>query len=349
MTGDMRDNFNGDAKPPVSVEKDARLSAVKLGALVHAGRDDEAFAQIEKSEPGSQLPLLMALAEDVRAPNGTTARLRERAPWLDFWCNHDFIEPMFDGLSGGRERLLENTRIMDRAKDDSFIIKLAVVSGQSPAMVPYLLDMGDVELNTKNDRPLTLAIVLGKPALIPLLAESGADLYAAKAEAFHLARQQPQFDVYTELLATAKQMQRDSQKKLMKRASEGVTPKILRAGDDETGLHLAAKAGMIGLLLTHDMLSDFTADDFLKPSRTGATVASILCARGEGKSLFDERIWRRRLDEADKVFAALHPHDQAQVAEHYDALVRARTVDRDIADMHSRWPRFTLPPKPDKP
>lgn len=347
MTGDMRDRFNDDAK--TSAGKDARLSAAALGALVHAGKDNEAFDLANQSEPRSQLPLFMALAEDVANPNGTTERLRARFPWLDFWCAHDFIEPMFNGRSSGRERLLENTRMTERGKDDSFIIKAAIVSGQALAMVPYLLDMGDVELNTKNDRPLTLAVALNKPTLIPLLAESGADLYAAKAEAFHLARQQPSYDGYTELMATAKQMQRESQKKLMKRSPEGLTPLALRAGDDETGLHLAAKAGMIGLLLTHDLLSGFTADDFLKPSQSGATAASILCARGESAALFDERIWCRRLSDADKVFAALDRYDQSVAAPYYEELIRARDVDRDIADLHSRWPRFTLPPKPDKP
>lgn len=349
MADGIQNNFNGSGKPPRQPSGDARLDPALLGRMVHAGQADEAFARAAMAETGAQLPMLMAIAEDVRSPNGTDTQMRARFPWLDFWYDHDFIKPLFDATNSGGERFLENTRMTERAKDDCFIIKAAIVSDQSSAMLPYLLDLGDVDLNTKNDRPLTLAVVLGKSALIPLLAESGADLYAANAEAFRLARQQPSFDVYTELMMAARSTQRDSQKKLMQRTPNGITPKGLRAGDDETGLHLAAKAGMVRLLLTHDMLADFTADDFLKPSQSGATAASILVARGEYNALFDERIWRRNLDEADKVYNALDAYDRAQAADAYETLMRARNIDRDIADMQSRWPRLGLPPKPDKP
>ncbi len=349
MPDDIQNNFNGGAQRPHQPPADARLDAVLLGRLVHRGQIEDAFNRAESAEAGSQLPMLMALAEDVRNPNGTEARMRARFPWLDFWYQHDFVKPLFDSRNSGGERLLENARMTDRAKDDCFIIKAAIVSDQSSAMLPYLLDLGDVDLNTRNDRPLTLAVVLGKSSLIPLLAESGADLYAANAEAFRLARAQSSFDVYTELMAAVRNVQRDNQKKLMLRTPNGITPTGLRAGDDETGLHLAAKAGMIRLLLGHDMLADFTAEDFLKPSQSGATPAGILAARGEYSALFDERIWRRNLDEADKVYSALDAHDRAHAFDAYQTLIRARDVDRDIADMQSRWPRLSLPPKPDKP
>src|SRR6218665_1329643 len=349
MSDGIQNNFNGNGQPPRQPPADARLNAQALGRLVHAGQIDEAFARASAAEAGSQLPMLMALAEDIRTPNGTDAQMRARFTWLNFWYEHDFIKPLFDTGNSGGERFLENTRMTDRAKDDCFIIKAAIVSDQSSAMLPYLLDLGDVDLNTKNDRPLTLAVVLGKSALIPLLAESGADLYAANAEAFLLARAQSSFDVYTELMAAVRTVQRDNQKKLMQRTPNGITPKGLRAGDDETGLHLAAKAGMVRLLLTHDMLADFTADDFLKPSQSGATPAGILAARGEYGALFDERIWRRNLGEADKVYNALDAYDRAHAFDAYQTLMRARNVERDIADMQSRWPRMSLPPKPDKP
>lgn len=349
MSDGIQNNFNGSGKPPRQTPVDARLDAQTLGRLVHAGKANEAFARADAAEAGSQLPMLMALAEDVKTPNGTDAQMQARFPWLGFWYEHDFIKPLFDSSNSGGERFLENTRMTDRAKDDCFIIKAAIVSDQSSAMLSYLLDLGDVDLNTKNDRPLTLAVALGKPTLIPLLAESGADLYAANAEAFRLARAQSSFDVYTELTAAVRNVQRDSQKKLMQRTPNGLTPKALRAGDDETGLHLAAKAGMVRLLLTHDMLADFTADDFLKPSQSGATPAGILAARGEYSVLFDERIWRRNLDEADKVYNALDAYDRAHAFDSYQTLMRARHVDRDIADMQSRWPRLFLPSKPDKP
>lgn len=349
MTDGIQDNFNGNGKPARPQVSDARLEALALGRMVHAGQAGAAFTKADKAEAGSQLPMLMALAEDTHAPNGTDKLLRDRFPWLGFWYDNDFIKPLFDDTPTGGERFLENTRMTDPAKDDCFIIKAAIVSDKSSSILPYLLDLGDVDLNAKNDRPLTLAVVLGKASLIPLLAESGADLYAENAEAFHLARMQPSFDVYTELMAAARNTQRDSQKKLMQRTPNGITPKGLRAGDDETGLHLAAKAGMIKLLLTHDMLAGFTAEDFLKPSHTGSTPAGILAARGEYNVLFDERIWRRNLDEADKVYNALGPYDRNHAAEAYNALMRVRNIDRDIADMQSRWPRLSLPPKPDKP
>ncbi len=348
MADDIQNNFNDSGKPARPQTADVRLDAAALGRMVHAGQAEAAFTRAESAETGSQLPMLMALAEDMRVPNGTDKLLRARFSWLAFWYDHDFIRPLFDDSATGGERFLENTRMTDRAKDDCFIIKAAIVSDKSSSLLPYLLDLGDVDLNTKNDRPLTLAVALGKSALIPLLAESGADLYAANAEAFHLARLQPSFDVYTELMAAARNVQRDSQKKLMQRTPNGITPKGLRAGDDETGLHLAAKAGMIKLLLTHDMLADFVAADFLKPSQTGATPAGILAARGEYSVLFDERIWRRNLDEADRVYNALDPYDRSRAADAYNALMRVRHIDRDIADMQSRWPRLSLPPKPDK-
>ncbi|MDP2205730.1 MAG: hypothetical protein Q8K65_05430 [Alphaproteobacteria bacterium] len=347
---DHRKDFNaaGD-KPRQSSGRDARLDAAALGEKVYLGQDAAAFAAAEAAEAGSQLPMLMALAHDARAPNGTSKRLREQFDWLDFWYSHDFVTPLFDGSATGGDRWFENTRMTPRDRDDAFIIKAAIVSDYAASMLPYLLDLGDVDLNTRNDRPVTLAVVLGKPDLLPLLAESGADLFAANAEAFKLARQQNSFDVYTELHATAKNVQRASQKKLMQRTPRGISAADLRAGDDETGLHLAAKAGMVRLLLTQDLLSGMTAADFLKPSQSGATPAGILAALGDYATLFDERIWGRRFDEAEKVFRALDTHDQAQAEGAWRNLTRGRDIAQDIEDLQSRWPRLHLPPKENKP
>lgn len=335
---DMRTDFNVAAAP-----RDARLNAALWGEMVHAGRTGEAFAAADEAEPGSQLPMLMALARDAVQPNGTAKALCERLPFLNFWYSHDFIVPLMDGSATGGERFFENTRMTPRDKDDAFIIKAAVVSPQAESMVPYLLDLGPVDLNTRNDRPVTLAVLLGKGDLLPLFAESGADLYAARSEAFRLARQQPDFGVYTALQAAAKSAQKASQRKLMQRAPRGLSPAVLRAGDDETGLHLAAKAGMIQLLLREDLLCGFTADDFLKPSKTGATAADILAAAGEHAALFDERIWGRRFGEAEKLYSALDAHDRAAAARAYDGLMRARDVERQIDSLQARWPSLRPP------
>lgn len=342
---DNRENFKAAAQNARRTdEADARLNAAGLGALVCQGRMDEAFAAVEKNEPGSQLPILMAIAQDALAPNGTQERLRARSPWLDFWYSHDFIAPLFDG-SATSDRWLENARLTPRGRDDAFIIKAAVISAHADSMLPYLLDLGDVDLNTKNDRPVTLAVVLGKAGLLPLLAESGADLFAAKAEAFKLARAQGSFDVYTELLSAAKNTQRVSQKKLMQRTPRGILPDDMRAGEDETGLHLAAKAGMIRLLAGQDILRSMTVEDFLKPSKTGATAADILSATGDYAALFDERIWGRRFDQAEKIFRSLDADAQAQAQNAYAQYMRGQDIDRGIDDLHRRWPQMKIQPK----
>jgi hypothetical protein len=347
---DHRKDFNAAGENPRQGSgRDARLDAAALGEKVYLGQDAAAFAAAEAAEAGSQLPMLMALAREARAPNGTADRLCARFDWLGFWYSHDFITPLFDGSATGGERWFENTRMTPRGRDDSFIIKAAIVSDYAASMLPYLLDLGDVDLNTRNDRPVTLAVILGKADLLPLLAESGADLFAANAEAFKLARQQSSFDVYIELQAAAKNAQRACQKKLMQRTPRGLSAADLRAGDDETGLHLAAKAGMMRLLLAQDLLSGMTAADFLKPSQSGATPAGILAAMGDYGALFDERIWGRRFDEAEKVFRALDAHDQAQAQTAWRSLTRGRDIAQEIQDMQSRWPLLSLPPKTNKP
>jgi len=349
MTGNREDFNAAGEKPRQENGRDARLDAAALGEKTYQGADAEAFAAAEAAEAGSQLPMLLAIARDALAPNGTAERMRERFPYLDFWYNHDFVTPLFDGSATGGERWFENTRMTPRDRDDCFIIKAAIVSAQSAAMVPYLVELGEVDLNTKNDRPVTLAVILGKADLLPMLAESGADLFAANSEAFRLARQQSDFDVYTQLHATAKNAQRASQRKLMQRTPRGIAPDDLRAGDDETGLHLAAKAGMLRLLAAQDLLSGMTAADFLKPSKSGATAAGILAATGDYAALFDERIWGRRLDEAEKVYQTLDAHDKTQADGAYSALMRTRDVGRAIEDLQARWPRLRLPPKPKGP
>lgn len=349
MTENRKDFNAAGEKPRQQGRRDARLDATALGEKVYQGADAEAFAAAEAAEAGSQLPMLMAIARDALAPNGTAERMRERFPHLDFWYNHDFVKPLFDGSLTSGDRWFENARMTPRERDDCFIIKAAMVADQANAVVPYLLALGPVDLNTRNDRPVTLAVALGRPDLLQLLAESGADLFAAKSEAFHLARQQDDFDVYTQLHAAAKNTQRDNQKKLMQRTPRGIAPDDLRAGEDETGLHLAAKAGMMRLLLAQDLLSGMTAEDFLKPSKTGATAAHIMAAAGDYATLFDERIWGRRLDDAEKVYQALDAYDKAQADGAYRDLMRARDVSRAIDDLQARWPRLRLPPKPPKP
>jgi hypothetical protein len=348
MTGHNDDVNAAGAAVPRQEDgmRDARLDPAALGEMVYAGRDAEAFAAAQACESGSMLPLLMAMAEAAAAPNGTEERLRARFGWLDFWYSHDFVAPLFDGRGFVGDRWLENARLTPRERDDGFIVKAAIVSGLSSETVPYLLDLGPLDLNTRNDRPVTLAVVLGKTDLLPLLAESGADLFAADSEAFRLARAQASFDVYTDLLAAARNMQRSSQKKLMQRAPRGLSAADLRAGDDETGLHLAAKAGMMRLLAEQDLLSGMTADDFLRPSITGATPAAILAASGEHGTLFDARIWGRRFDEAEKVYRSLDAHDRASASAAYHDLMRGRYALRAAEALQRDWPQLRLPKRP---
>lgn len=350
MTG-KRSSFNAAGHAGQSTKnRDARLDAARLGDMVRAGDDDAAFAAAHAAEPGSQLPMLMAIARDAQTPDSdTTARMRARLPWLDFWYDHDFVRPLFDGTASGGERWFENTRMTPRDRDDGFIIKAALVSDHASSMVPYLIDLGEVNLNTRNDRPVTLAVVLGKADLLPLLAESGADLFANNNEAFRLARAQSSFDVYTALHGAARDAQKISQKKLMLRTPQGIRLADLRSGDDETGLHLAAKAGMMPLLLRQDILSGLCAADFLKPSSTGATAAGVMAALGQFDTLFDERIWLGRYDEADKVYDFLSPEDRRAASHAYSRLMMGRDLSAELESFHASLPDVRLPPRPKNP
>lgn len=346
MSNYIRQKYNNAA---AETDKDPRISPFSLGRMIHDGRVDAAFQCIDKVEAGSFLPGLIAISQEITKPTGIDLSLRERFSWLSFWYDNNLIKPLFSGDMTDGDRWFETVLVTDRARDDSFIIKAAIVSENAEAATSYLLDVGGIDLNTKNDRPLTLAVIFGKSSLIPMLVESGADLYAASGEAFRLARKMPGYDVYTELQSAMRSIQRACQKELMLHAPEGITLQALRGGDEQTGLHLAAKAGMAGFLLSQDLLSGLNAEDFLKPSKTGATVSSILALRGEYDVLFDERIWRRDFIGAEQVYKSLERQDQIYAASAYRKLMQGCDVDRDIADLRKKWPRFTLKPRADKP
>jgi len=334
------------------------LGALKNGAL---RGDGHVYAMARHAEPGSQLPMLLALRDEAQDAGGGNARPRQdfmaRFPYLKHWYAHDFIDPLMLNTATGQERWFENVRMQPRHADDGFLIKAAIVSEQDKAMVPHLLDYGDISLNTRNDRPLTLAVLLNKPHLFPLFADYDADPYANKGEAFAFvaalgdAAMQEAFDAF--IVRTEK----ENRKKLMKHASTGVNIAALRQSDDtgETGLYRAAKAGVMPLLAKERLLAGLTAEDFLKEQPGKGTVAFALALRGDYKTLFSDNIWAGTLDEAEKVYQSLPLAHRRKADPYYSELMQHKLAAQRRAALRekSRDLRLTLKrraadDKPDK-
>lgn len=323
------------------------LDVLRKGAL--AG-DDTVYALAEVAESGSQLPMLLALEKEAQDKTGAREDFKTRYPFLKHWYMYDFIDPLMTGTATGQERWFENVRMTDRGADDNFLIKAAIMSAQDQAMVPYLLGQGGVSLNTKNDRPLTLAILLNKPHLLAEFAGYDVDPYAAKGEAFHFAKKLGDDTMQAALADMVSKIEKVNQKKLMKQASTGITLAALRAESEtgETGLYMAAKAGVMPLLNKEKLLGGLSADDFLLPAPTGGTVAKVLTLRGEHATLFSPDIWAGAQDEAEKIYQTLSAADRKKADPFYTVLMqpRAAAEHRKLLKEKSKGLRLTVTKKP---
>lgn len=323
------------------------LETLRKGALA---ADDTVYALAEAAEAGSQLPMLLALEKEAQDKTGAREDFKSRYPFLKHWYMYDFIDPLMTGTATGQERWFENVRMTDRGADDNFLIKAAIMSAQDQAMVPYLLGQGGVSLNTKNDRPLTLAILLNKPHLLAEFAGYDVDPYAAKGEAFHFAKKLGGETMQAALADMVSKIEKVNQKKLMKQASTGITLAALRTQSDagETGLYMAAKAGVMPLLDKERLLGGMTADDFLAPAPTGGTVAGVLTLRGEHATLFSPNIWAGALDEAEKIYQTLSAADRKKSDPFYTVLMqpRAAAEHRKLLKEKSKGLRLTITKNP---
>lgn len=334
------------------------LGALKNGALRN---DDHVYAMADQAEAGSQLPMLLALYDETQDPADKNNKPRQhfmaRFAYLKHWYMHDFIDPLMTNTATGQERWFENVRMQPRGTDDGFLIKAAILSAQDKAMVPHLLDYGDINLNTKNDRPLTLAVLLDKPHLFPIFAEYDADPYANKGEAFTFVDAVGDAAMKEAFAAFIMRTEKENQKKLMKGASTGVNIASLRHVDDtgETGLYRAAKAGVMPLLAKERLLSGLTAEDFLKDQPSKGSVAMTLAHRGDYKTLFSENIWAGVLDEAEKVYQSLPAAHRQKADPYYGSLMyhKVAAARHALLKEKSRDLRLTLKTrtpdnKPDK-
>lgn len=333
---------------------DLRINGLKHVARQALTKDSDIFDFCDFLTPGTQLPMLLALAEDAKDPKGARDVFIERFPFMKSWYMYDFVEPLMNGTATGQDRWFENVRMTDRGADDNILIKMAVMSAQDKAMVPFLLGAGGIRLNTKNDKPLTLAVMLGKAHLLETFGYFDVDPYAEKAEAFRINSALKNADMDQALKALAKKTEKSSQKKLMLRAPKGLTTDVLVAGPSdtntgETGLYLAAKAGMTRLLAKQGLLSGLSAEDFLKPMPSGGTVAAVLSARGEVDVLMSPDIWGQKTDDAERIYATLSSADQKQSASTYALLMQHKLAAETRQRLKEKLPRLQLPARPPSP
>lgn len=326
------------------------LAALKNGAL---RGDDHVYAMAERAEAGSQLPMLLALYDEARDNADKNTKPRQdfmaRFPFLKHWYMYDFIDPLMTNTATGQERWFENVRMQPRNADDGFLIKAAILSDQDQAMVPHILDYGDVGLNTKNDRPLTLAILLGKAHLFPVFAAYDADPYANRGEAFDFVQASGDEKMQESFAAFVTRTEKENQKRLMRDAGTGIHAASLRRVDDagETGLYRAAKAGVMPLLAKEKLLAGMTAEDFLKEQPSKGTVAQTLVRRGDFKTLFSDNIWAGALPEAEKVYETLFAANRAKADPFYNELMRHKIAAARHAQLRekSKDARLTLKPR----
>lgn len=326
------------------------LDALKNGAL---RGDNHVYVMAEKAEAGSQLPVLLALYDEAHDDADKNTKPRQdfmmRFPYLKHWYMYDFIDPLMLNTATGQERWFENVRMQPRNADDGFLIKAAIVSGQDKAMVPHILDYGDVNLNTQNDRPLTLAILLGKSHLFPVFADYDADPYANKGEAFDFVKASGNAQLQEDFAKFVTRTEKENQKKLMRDAGTGINTESLRRMDHagETGLYRAAKAGVMPLLAKEHLLSEMTAEDFLKEQPGKGTVAHTLVCRGDFKTLFSDAVWAGALPEAEKVYQTLSKPDRQKAHPYYSELMQYKLAAERRAQLRekSKDARLTLKPR----
>ncbi len=307
---------------------DIRLEKGRFIADLVANGQDIVFDMMKAVEKDSELPLLIGLAREARFRLPPESLLSLRYPYITKWHARGMIEPVFK-LNAIETAWFENLRDNDLNEDDGFMLKLAVVSDHADILLPFMLGCG-ANPNTQRDRPLKLAVLLEKHALIGVLCDFGqADIFANKAEVFALAA-----GIGNVALAEALQKARDVHAKTQKKVflerypdADGMTLAELRAvKDGQSGLMLAARAGMFAPLLEKGILHAVAAEDLLRVEKNGATVLSVLCVRHEHRLIFSPKLWGTDILAPEKIWQGLSPQEQDLCREGWQELQRRHAV-----------------------
>jgi hypothetical protein len=118
------------------------------------------------------------------------------------------------------------------------------------------------------------------------------------------------------------------------------------ARQEMTLMQIAARAGCCGDIVTaalRDEANPLTADDALRTDAGGASVLSILAARGEAEKLFDARLWWKRPGDAALLHAALKKIGADDVA---DPAAFAADIQRQRLRNLARAAHVRLRPQP---
>ena len=297
--------------------------------------------------PASKLPLLIALAEGATLPEGTRAVIEHHYPEALKWRQSQMLPYLFDAQREDSSRWYEKLKARDRAEDDALLLKLVILSDDARTITPFMMSLG-FSPRAERDRPLTLAVMLGKAEVFNTLASNGADIYAGNGEAFALARQLDDAESLAALQQLTASLEERFAKKLKNQFSTGMTLPTLRVGRTEdngdTGLVTLAKAGMAQELAEKGVLYGMTAADFLSPSKQQSTFAAILAARGEHKLLFDERIWGRDDKGPQAVFASLSDYDKAVALPYFRETQQSQVARANQEDLRDRAKNLKLKP-----
>lgn len=316
---------------------DARTGKCKAIADLAAEKYDNAVTFAEHADPGTQLPLFLALEHSV-SWNYLSPFIERHYPFAKKYFDENLVQPVFNSDADRDGTWLKRLFAADIDADDGFLLKAAVACKNSTAMTALML--GDfADPNTRRDLPLKLAVMLEKPELVEPLVRAGADIYAHAGAVFAEAARVRQGGVDAALKDAIRLQEAASKKAFDARYVTGVTQAALLqdAVNADHGLLLAAKAGIMRGLFDAGVLRGLQAEDFLKEGRTGATVAGVLAARGEFDLLFSPDIWAaNRGDGPARVYGALCPAHREQAAQAYGELMQegAATAARDRALRH---------------
>ncbi len=283
----------------------------------------EVFELYDRFDPGSEMMAVYGYSRSIFAAPDIQAEALKRFPFLKSWIDRDLIAPLSCDEDEVFQNWLDRLTPDDLTADDGFVMKLAVASPRPNIAILDMLEMGGL-LNTQKDPPLKIAALLGKAELIGLLAEYGADIYAAHAVTLRGMDKVYQDDVIAALMAQVESTAEVSARILAAEFPGAPDPATLRRlsrdtiGD--TGLTLAAKAGLF------QPQAGITAEDFLQETAHQTTTAAILAARGEYDLLFSPKIWSGDMQGVEKVWAALRPDEQKQAAPCYRHLLENRST-----------------------
>ncbi|MDE1151430.1 MAG: hypothetical protein PW788_02740 [Micavibrio sp.] len=295
----------------------------------------------------SDLPLLVALAQGKKLPENARKMIEDRYPVAEKWRRRNMLPHLFDGERDSNGNWFEKMKALDRYEDDALLLKLVIMSDDARTVTPFMMSLGFSPVAEK-DRPLTLAVMLGKTEVFNTLATNGADVYAGKSEAFALARKLRNEESLEALQQLALFLQPRFRRKLENQFATGMTLAALRAprGEDngDCGLVTAAKAGHIGKLAEAGVLTGMTAADFLGPSLQGATVASILAAQGLYGEIFNQNLWRRDAEGARQVYDALPAHDKVAALPAFRETQQQAVAEANREKLRDKAKSFKLKP-----